>query len=160
MKDRIRTLKEWVEMYDRGEFRHRDRGVMVDAGWYDWFCTDGSLSNRMEKMVGMVKAAAESPFIDSTKVRIFFKNNCPMVGPTYDSFSIVDMETGDVLYWVTAKNGHKPQEAMVVKAPDFDVNVLPEGKRTVKEVKLYFKGPKHQNRSIFKAISSTLHIPS
>jgi hypothetical protein len=90
-------------------------------------------------MIPCVRAVANSPLINPEKVYVFFKNNCPMSGPTYDSFSICELESEDVIYWITLKSGHT-NEAELIVAPDFGENVLPKDKRTVKGIKNYFKG--------------------
>ena len=63
-------------------------------------------------------AANQLTDVDQEKTYVFFKNDCPMVGPLYDAFSICDIESGNVLYWVTPKSGHTGK-AEIVKAPDF-----------------------------------------
>jgi hypothetical protein len=78
-----------------------------DSGvWYDWFCSEKALINRGKLLLGKVRAISNSNKFDNDKCYVFFKNNCPMSGPLYDSFSICDIESGDVLYWVTYKSGH------------------------------------------------------
>jgi len=52
-------------------------------------------------------------------VYVFFKNNCPMSGPLYDSFSICDCKSGDVLYWVTGKSGHSGQAEIFSREKGF-----------------------------------------
>jgi hypothetical protein len=64
--------------------------------------------------------------LDKNKVYVFFKNNCPMNGPLYDSLSICDRESGDVLLWATPKSGHNGnaelymvKEGKEISAPTF-----------------------------------------
>jgi hypothetical protein len=93
--------------------------------FYDWFCSDGSLERRAKALQNKVKKLVNqfretgNP-IDCTKVYVFFKNNCPMGGPLYDSFSICDQESGEVLYWVTGKSGHSGQAEIFSRAKGFD----------------------------------------
>ena len=51
---------------------------------------------------------------------VWFKNNCPMNGPLYDSFSICDRKSGDVLYWATGKCGHSGQAEIFSREKGFD----------------------------------------
>ena len=93
--------------------------------FYDWFCSDGSLErkakslqNRVIKFVNALRESGRA--IDCTKTYVFFKNNCPMGGPLYDSFSICDRESGDVLFWVTPKSGHSGKAEAFSRATGFD----------------------------------------
>ena len=43
-----------------------------------------------------------------------------MSGPLYDSFSICDRESGDVLFWVTGKSGHTGKAEAFSSAIGFD----------------------------------------
>lgn len=137
MSEKI-SLTEWVAKYNRGEFNTPDVDTMIDAGWYDWFCKDKSLFAKMKKMVPMVLVASKSDLFNPDKVYVFFKNNCPVNGPLYDSFSICDLESGDVIYWVTAKSGHTHEAEIMGVTGDFDMNLLPEGKRNVASIKRFF----------------------
>ena len=91
-------LSEWVRLFESGAFNNK--WEMEDAGYYDWWCSRESLFTRFKKMAPKVVQLTKSPIIDCEKTYVFFKNNCPMVGSLYDSFSICDIETGKVLYWV------------------------------------------------------------
>ena len=77
--------------------------------FYDWFCKDSSLEVRANKLKGLAKKLVDHLDLDKNKVYVFFKNNCPMSGPLYDSLSICDRESGDVILWATPKSGHTNQ---------------------------------------------------
>jgi len=94
--------------------------------FYDWFCKDSSLEGRANKLKGLVKKLVAKFNLNPNKVYVFFKNNCPMSGPTYDSFSICDIESGEVLYWATPKSTHSDnaelyiiKDGKEIKAPTF-----------------------------------------
>ena len=75
--------------------------------FYDWFCRTSSLENKAKRLFPAVaKFIKHHPEIDTEKVYVFFKNNCPVNGPLYDDFRICDRETGDVLWTVVPKCGH------------------------------------------------------
>lgn len=93
--------------------------------FYDWFCSDASLERRAKSLQNQViklvsKFRDKGNAIDCSKVYVFFKNNCPMGGPLYDSFSICDRESGDVLFWVTGKSGHSGQAEIFSRAKGFN----------------------------------------
>ena len=77
--------------------------------FYDWFCKDSSLEVRAKKLKGLAKKLVDHLDLDKNKVYVFFKNNCPMSGPLYDSLSICDRESGNVILWATPKSGHTNQ---------------------------------------------------
>ena len=94
-------------------------------GFYDWFCKDTSLRIRSErlmpKVIRFVKAHQE---LDLEKCYVFFKNNCPMVGPTYDDFRICDLESGDVIYTVIPNCAHSGMAEVWGKANRFKEPLL------------------------------------
>jgi len=102
------NLKQQLEAYKNGQFLESDGDV--DTGcflFYDWFCSDKSLKNRAHRLFGNLKTFLKhNPDIDQTKHYVFFKNNCPMMGSLYDDFRICDIESGDVVWNVTARSGH------------------------------------------------------
>lgn len=111
-----RTMCESIQMFNAGKFNSPDRTTQIDAGWFDWFCRDESLFKKTNNLYKKIQTIAFSKKFDMNKVRIFFKNNCPMDGILYDSFSIVDIETDDVLFWITPSNGHKSLKGKAVVA--------------------------------------------
>lgn len=107
------SLKNWIKKYDNGDFNNPDTDVQIKAGWWDWFCNDNSLFPRLKRLAPKVKKIAQSPRVQAyglDNVYVFFKNNCPMYGKLYDSFSICDRKTGDVLFWVAPSLGYKTPE--------------------------------------------------
>jgi hypothetical protein len=77
------------------------------GGFYDWFCRDSSLEAKgkslMNKVIKLVESGKVN--INSAESYVFFKNNCPLRGPLYDSFAICNKD-GDVILWATPKSGH------------------------------------------------------
>ncbi|MHA1952139.1 MAG: hypothetical protein ACW987_20025, partial [Candidatus Thorarchaeota archaeon] len=103
--DRI-SIKQWISNFDAGLYDGRDCSTQCDAGWYDWFCQDKSLRNRLYAMAPKVKQIAASSKVDTDKLYVFFKNNCPLYGTLYDDFRFCDMETGDVVFTITPRAGY------------------------------------------------------
>jgi len=71
--------------------------------WYDWFCSEKSLVNRGIKLLTKLKSIVNSPKINQDTMYVFYKNNCPMFGSTYDDFRICDIKTGNVIYTIIPK---------------------------------------------------------
>ena len=93
--DTISTILANIDNYD------------VMSLWYDWFCRESSLKRKGEALLKKLELIASSNKFNNDKCYVFFKNNCPCVGNLYDDFRICDKETGDVLYCVIPKSGHK-----------------------------------------------------
>src|SRR6056297_660118 len=91
------NLNEWERKFDNHEFADPHVSVQIEAGWYDWFCKDTSLRNKTKSLGKKVKQIMKSPKVSCENSYVFFKNNCPMNGPFYDSFSIWHIETGNIL---------------------------------------------------------------
>jgi len=94
------NIATFLQRYEAGEFSSRRVDVQIAAGWFDWFCKDESLTRRLVPLASFLKQIAFSKKVDLSNHYVFFKNNCPMVGGTYDSFSICDLKTGDVQYFI------------------------------------------------------------
>jgi hypothetical protein len=107
------SLRQWLINCDKGMYESTDIDTQIAAGWYDWFCTDKSLSKRLAAMVPKIRRICTSKKVDLDNSYIFFKNNCPCVGEIYDDFRICDIKTGDVIYTITPKSGHAPGNAEV-----------------------------------------------
>lgn len=94
----IKAYKERKEII--GDYAHC-------SGFYDWFCKFYSLEAKSKTLMAKVIKLMESGKvnINAAEAYVFFKNNCPMSGPLYDSFSICDKD-GSVILWATPKSGH------------------------------------------------------
>jgi hypothetical protein len=101
-----KTLRDWLKDWNYETVKNGGRAAAIELGFYDWFCSDSSLVNRIAKMVPLLRLVAKSGLVDTEKTYVFFKNNCPVNGTVYDDFRICDIETGDVIYTITPRSGH------------------------------------------------------
>ena len=133
------SIDEFIEIFDNGLYDSSDVDTQIDAGWYDWFCKDSALKNKTIKLTKKLKSILPSSKINTEDNYVFFKNNCPMVGKTYDDFRICNLESGSVLYTITPKDGHTvhKNQAYVWGSENDFVEPLVEG--TWKDVKNFFK---------------------
>ena len=88
--DKHVSVREWIENFSSSKYDPPDFTTQVSAGWYDWFCQDGQLANRLKKF-GKIFLKISNPFL-LDEYRVSFKNNCPAIGPTYDSVTFIPLD--------------------------------------------------------------------
>ena len=125
MEEKVITVRQWKENYINGMYDEKDTHIMCEAGWYDWFCSDKALCNRLKKFGSIIKKIDNDFILDNFYV--WFKNNCPCRGPLYDDmrFEPIDQSLRDELYFlvrvdcpwdnkkfgiVTAKNNYEMED--------------------------------------------------
>ena len=75
-------------------------------GFFDWFCRDKSLKNKMLALKGKVAFLVKSGVIDGDKNYVIFKNNCPCDGELYDDLRVIDIETDEMICGLAPKLGY------------------------------------------------------
>ncbi len=113
------NLNQQLSAFNNGIFLDSDGAESECYNFYDWFCKDSSLKAKAKRLYNATAKFVKKFEIDTNKHYVFFKNNCPMSGNLYDSFSICDIESGDVVYWVTPKSGHTGMAEICGKSNDF-----------------------------------------
>ena len=112
------NLRKQLEAFDKGIFLDSDGNESWCFTFYDWFCKDSSLEKKSRSLFAKLKKFLKAnPQIDTEKVYVFFKNNCPMNGPLYDDFRICDEES--VIYTVIPKCGHSGKAEIWGRENDF-----------------------------------------
>jgi len=99
------TVTEFLTKWDNDEFNSGTIS-MIEAGWYDWFCDDKALFNRTKELVSKVKFMVKERYVNPDECYVWFKNNCPMNGSTYDDFRFADLETGENILGCAPASGH------------------------------------------------------
>jgi len=112
------NLKSQLESFEKGIFLDSDGKKSWCFTFYDWFCKDSSLERKSKSLFAKVKKFLKAnPQIDTEKVYVFFKNNCPGSGNLYDDFRICNDDS--VIYTVIPKCGHSGKAEIWGKDNDF-----------------------------------------
>lgn len=82
------NFKEAKELISRAEAKPSDF-------FWDWFCSDSSLERRAMALLKKVEYILKICEIPEDKIRISFKNCCPVEGELYDIFYITSMESSN-----------------------------------------------------------------
>lgn len=114
------NLRQQLEAFKQGRYLDSDGNESWCYNFYDWFCKETSLEAKSKKLFRQVEKFVKLMGIDQENHYVFFKNNCPINGPLYDSFSICNNKTGDVIWWVTAKSGHTGEAEVYFKEKGFN----------------------------------------
>ena len=89
--------------------------VWADNGSYffwDWFCSEKALKIKSKLLMTKAEKVMSKLGLDPEKHKVAFKNNCPMNGKLYDSFSIESLEEDKVVIWCAPSLGYKSQEGL------------------------------------------------
>ena len=80
--------------------------------FYDWFCSEKALKIKSKLLMTKAEKVMNKLGLDPEKHYVFFKNNCPMSGKLFDSFSICDIEKRNVVIWCAPALGYSNKEGM------------------------------------------------
>ena len=59
------NLKTFLTEYEKGSFRESDFATQVRAGWYDWFCEDSELAEKLESCYTVLKEIKDPVLLTS-----------------------------------------------------------------------------------------------
>ena len=113
------TLKQWIKLFNNGEFDGDSVQTQIQAGWYDWFCRDTSLKNKTKRMGQIIKQFKETSKVDLDNTYVWFKNHCPLNGPLFDDFRIADIKDNSVIYTVLIDSPWEDARFVVYGKEDF-----------------------------------------
>ena len=114
------TLRQQLEAFKQGRYLDSDGNESWCYTFYDWFCKETSLKAKSDKLFAQTRKFVDLMGIDQNRYYVFFKNNCPFNGPLYDDFRICDIESGEVVWNVTAKSGHSGEAEVYWREKGFD----------------------------------------
>ena len=94
------TVREWIKRFNDGAYEADDFDTQVAAGWYDCFCEESELPGRLRTMGEIINKITNEYILDNFWV--WFKNNCPALGPLYDDmrFEPMDETKREQLYFL------------------------------------------------------------
>lgn len=118
--ENINLTQQLEAFFEKEVYLDSDGNQSHCFNFYDWFCEDDELQEKADYLFNTVNRFVGKFGINTDNHYVFFKNNCPMSGPLYDSFSICEVESGDVVYWVTPKSGHSGQAEICGASNNFN----------------------------------------
>ena len=94
-------------------FRNQTEEYAKDSYFFwDWFCSEKALKIKSKLLMTKAEKVMSKLGLDPEKHKVAFKNNCPMNGKLYDSFSIESLEEDKVVIWCAPSLGYKSQEGL------------------------------------------------
>ena len=91
-------------------FRNQTEEYAKDSYFFwDWFCSEKALKIKSKLLMTKAEKVMSKLGLDPEKHKVAFKNNCPMNGKLYDSFSIESLEEDKVVIWCAPSLGYKSQ---------------------------------------------------
>jgi hypothetical protein len=73
--------------------------------FFDWFCQEKALKSKSKLLMSKAEKVMSKLGLNPETHRVFFKNNCPVDGKLYDSFTICN-EENDVVIWCAPSLGY------------------------------------------------------
>jgi len=112
----------------------------VNSFWYDWFCPSGQLYRRGLRLLRALKTIQHSPRFKPSEVYVWFKNNSPMTGSTYDDIRISSVETGFNLFVIQIpSNRYGEKHGWEVCSRESHYETVASGK--LKDIQNWFMHP-------------------
>lgn len=139
LKKQIKSGKFSKEKFERLSDSNKV-DLAVDAGWYDWFCSDKSLGGRTVKVLSIVNSL-ESETLDNN-YSVWFKNNCPASNhPLYDDIRFEPLNESE-----------REDKYFVITVDDKRVNAKYEISAPFKKINLYAGNKKELRSQVYKMI--------
>ena len=89
-------VRDWITRYQNGEFKEKTLETQIDAGWYDWFCNDQELLEKLKKMAKIIVDVNNDYILDNYKIQ--FYNRCPMDFPLFDEVLLKPIDKKETRY--------------------------------------------------------------
>ncbi len=86
------SIKEWQLKYKTGYFTNVTKEKIIEAGWYDWFCSYDELNTKMQHNSDWILELCNSSKISIDKNGLIFSNKLIFNGLYYDSVKIIDID--------------------------------------------------------------------
>lgn len=85
MRRSMRTVRDWIQKFNNGEFEDDLLETQIEAGWYDWFCGQEELLPKLKKMAEIIIEIKNQYILDNYEIRLY--NRYPIDYSFYDEIS-------------------------------------------------------------------------
>lgn len=99
------SITQWIKNFRKGQYDSKDLDTQIEAGWYDWFCSERSLAKKTQNLAVKLIEIKDSTRWDNNQCYVWFKNNCPVQGELYDTIGISSINSRKLLYSIVPCSG-------------------------------------------------------
>jgi hypothetical protein len=92
-------LNDFLTAYTSAAKGSAERNSVAEDIWYDWFCNSSSLPRRTKKFIRPLKELVKAVLEAGLLTHPSGKNNCPVIGPTYDVLRLFDNDE-EFIVWI------------------------------------------------------------
>lgn len=118
------SIKEWQIKYKLKYFDDATREKLVEAGWYDWFCSYDELNIKTKQYSKWILKLRDSSKLSIDKNGMIFINKLRMDGLDYDSIKMVDINNDIDLLLIDIYEGENDFLYKVYDIKEFNKKVF------------------------------------
>lgn len=118
------SIKEWQIKYKLKYFVDGTKEKLVEAGWYDWFCSYDELNSKTKQYSNWILKLRDSSKLSIDKIGMIFINKLRMDGLYYDSIKMVDIDNDIDLLLIDIYEGENDFLYIVYDTKEFNKKVF------------------------------------
>lgn len=106
-----KSISQSVQEFQQDLYKSPDILTQTQAGWIEWNCNTKELFEKTKELFEKLQRILDvNKKFNPDKTRLMFRNNERINENLFDSISICDIDTLEVLYWITISRSLKNDE--------------------------------------------------